>query len=105
MAYRLRYQAFLDWVGPGQGPMGGQLTPLQGAAGGTGSGQTLSVGNAAGGQNTAGLGTTGGGQPFNGSLTTAEITTITNAMAADISAQLNLTANLSKAQGWAGGQV
>jgi len=74
--------------------MGGAMAVIQGEeAGGS---QTLWLGNTAGGQNIVGTGTSG-------ALATADITTITNAMASDISTQLNLTANLAKAQGWATG--
>lgn len=94
MAYRLRYQVFCDWVGPGQGPMGGQFTPVQGwEAGGA---QTREFFNVAGGQNIVGTGT-------GGAIAAADITTITNAMAADISAQMNATAALAQLQGFATG--
>jgi hypothetical protein len=94
MPYRLRYECYLDWVGTGQSAMGGQLGVIQGSeAGGS---QTLWLGNTPGGQNIVGTGT-------GGALATGNITTITNAMASDISTQLNLTANLAKAQGWATG--
>lgn len=94
MAYRLRYEFFVDWVGPGQGPMGGGLVPLAGfEAGGA---QTFDGFNTPGGQNTPGNGT-------GGAITSAEITTITNAMAADVSAQLNVAATLARIQGFATG--
>lgn len=94
MAYRLRYVVNVDWVGPGQGPMGGGLVPLAGfEAGGA---QTREFTNIAGGQNIVGTGT-------GGAIATADITTLTNAMAADISAQMNLAANLAQLQGFATG--
>lgn len=94
MAYRLRYEVFMDWVGPGQGPMAGGLVPLAGfEAGGA---QTLELFNTPGGQNTPGNGTAG-------AITTGEITTVTNAMAADIAAQLNKPAVLAQIQGFATG--
>lgn len=94
MAYRLRYEVFCDWVGPGQGPMGGGLVPLKGSE--AGGAQTLEFFNTAGGQNTPGNGT-------GGALTSAEITTVVNAMAADISAQMNVAATLAQLQGFATG--
>jgi hypothetical protein len=41
-----------------------------------------------------------GGSAMNGALAAADITTLTNAMAADISTQMNLAANLAKMQAW-----
>lgn len=94
MAYRLTYFATLSWVGDGIGPMGGQLSVLPGSE--LGGAQSMELANTPGGQQVVGGGTSG-------AITAANITTITNAMAADISAQLNLTANLAKAQGFATG--
>ena len=88
MAYRLRYTFNVDWVGPGQGPSG---SPQVGPGGGNA--QTLGGINQAGGQNI-------GGSGAGGIIQAADITTLTNAMAADVSAQLNLTANLGEMQGW-----
>jgi len=81
MAYRLTYTANISWVGPGQGPM-----TLPNA-------QTLQLRNTANGQNVSGA---GAGGTVNG----ADVTTLTNAMAADMAAQLNLAANLAIINGW-----
>lgn len=96
MAYRLRYDVYLDWVGPGQGPMGGGLAPMTGKAGGSGNAQTKQLSNAGGGQNITGTGT-------GGAIAGADITTITNAMAADIAAQMNAAPTLGQIQGFATG--
>jgi hypothetical protein len=95
MAYRLRYQIALDWVGAGEGPMGAQFTPLKGLAGNSGGAQTLGLGNSVIQQLV--------GSGAGGILQSADITTLTNAMASDISTQLNAAANLALAQGWATG--
>jgi hypothetical protein len=81
MAYRLTYTANISWVGTGLGPM-----TLPNA-------QTLQLKNAAGGQNVAGA---GAGGTVNG----ADVTALTNAMAADIAAQMNAAANLAIINGW-----
>ena len=97
MAYALRYQAELFWVGPGAGPMSALTTPsLPGSGGGTGQVLELSV-------NPAVLPIVNGAGAA-GIINATDITNLTNAMAADIAAQLNLTANLAKAQGWTTGQ-
>lgn len=76
MAYRLTYQCNVDWVGPGLGPMGaGYAAALP--QGGRGGAQTIEFSNALGGQNT-------------NTFLAADITTLTNGMAADIAAQLTL---------------
>ena len=90
--YRLRYTWNLDWVGAGQGPSG---SPQVGPGGGNA--QTLGGINLAGGQNIVGSGT-------GNIIASADITTLTNGMAADVSAQLNLPVNLAKAQGFVTGQ-
>ena len=89
--YRLRYQFNIDYVGGGQGPLG---SPQGGYC--NGPGQTLDLLNTSGGQNIAGSGT-------GGVITATEITTLTNAMAADAAAQLNLAPNLAKMQGFVTG--
>lgn len=96
MAYRLRYDVYLDWVGPGQGPMGAAGAPLSGKAGGSGNAQTKQFSNVAGGQNIQGTGTSL-------AIAAADITTLTNAMAADIAAQMNAQPALGQIQGFATG--
>lgn len=87
MAYRITYQVQIYWVGPGLGPMGGQLAPVlpQAPAGGA---QELDLFNQSGGQNS-------------NTFTGTDITNLTNAMAADIAAQMN--ANIARVQGFATG--
>ena len=93
MAYRLTYQVTLSWVSPGTGQLGSPQSPSFGQ----GFSQALTVINAVGGQNAAGGGTAG-------AINSTDITNLTNSMASDISTQLNLSANLGKAQGWTTGQ-
>jgi len=87
MAYRLCYQCQVYWVGPGIGVMGGGLAPSlpQAPAGGA---QSIEFNNAQGGQNT-------------NTFLAADITTLTNAMAADIAAQM--TANITRIQNFSTG--
>lgn len=87
MAYRLCYQVQIYWIAPGLGVMGGQLAPPlpQAPAGGA---QSIEFDNAAGGQNSL-------------TFTGTDVTNLTNAMAADIAAQMN--ANLARIQGFATG--
>ena len=88
MAYRLTYRWSVSWVGPGMGPVGSpQVGP------GSGNAQVLTLQNQAGGQNVAGAGT-------GGIIVGSDITTLTNAAAVDMAAQLNLAANLGEMQGW-----
>jgi hypothetical protein len=89
MAYRLTYQVQVDWIGPGLGPMGGALAPVVSLAP-AGGGQTLQLNNVAGGQNS---------QTFTGT----DVTNLTNAMAADIAAQLNVAATLARIQAFSTG--
>ncbi len=94
MSYRLRYEVHVDWVGDGQGPMGGATAQIPGfEAGGA---QTLDFFNAAGGQNIVGTGT-------GGALASANITTLLTAMSADLSTQMNVAAKLAQLQGFATG--
>jgi len=93
MPYALKYQAELVFVGPGSGPMAALAAPsLPGSGGGTG--QILILNN-----NSAVLPVVNGAGTGN-TLNSTDITNLTNAMAADIAAQLNLAPNLAKAQGW-----
>lgn len=85
MPYRLTYRVDISWVGTGQGPLtvpaAQRLTLVQ-------------KGLAVAGQDIVG---TGAG----GAIAGADITTITNAMAADIAAQLNASPTLGNIQAWA----
>ncbi len=87
MAYRLTYQFQVAWVGPGLGPMGGALAGAAPMAPAGGS-QTLNLVNAAGGQNT-------------NTFQAADITTLTNAAAADMVTQL--TAQITRVQNFSTG--
>jgi hypothetical protein len=71
--------------------MGGGLAVIRGSE--LGGAQVLGLFNVAGGQNTAGTGT-------GGTLAGSEITTMTNAMAADIAAQLNSAVVAAITGGW-----
>jgi hypothetical protein len=87
MAYRITYQVQVDWIAPGLGVMGGQLAPpLPNAP--AGGAQTIEFSNAVGGQNS-------------NTFLAADITNLTNAMAADIAAQMN--ASIARVQGFASG--
>ena len=94
MAYRLRYSINLDYVGPGTGPMGAAIGVLQGAQGSSGMSQTVQLDNAVQNNMVAGAGT-------GNAITSGDITTLTNNMAADIAAQLNAAALLARIQAWA----
>lgn len=89
MAYRITYQVQVVWIGPGLGPMGGALAPVlpNGPAGGA---QSLEFLNSAGGQNS-------------NTFLAADVTTLTNAMAADIAAQMNVAATLARIQAFSTG--
>jgi hypothetical protein len=103
MAYALRYQVQLLWVGPGAGPMAGLLAPsLPGAGGGAGQLKEFSV-NPAALPVIAGTGTftPPGGSAISGALAAADVTALTNAMAADIAAQMNAT--IATPQSWVAG--
>lgn len=79
MAFRLRALVWVDWVGPGMGPMSGQLGPtVQNAP--AGGAQTLQFDSA--NQNSANTYTTN-------TFTAADITTLTNTLASDMSTQMN----------------
>lgn len=87
MAYRITYKVNVDWVGPGQGPMSGNTAAVVDTAP-AGGAQRLSLFNTQGGQNTL-------------TFLSADITTLTNAMAADIAAQM--TTNISRIQNFSTG--
>lgn len=87
MAYRLVYTAQVLWVGPGLGPMGGALATSLPGAPAAGS-QMIQFQNQQGGQNS-------------NTFLAGDITTLTNAMAADIAAQCN--ANITRIQNFSTG--
>jgi hypothetical protein len=90
MAYKLSYQIQVSWVGAGAGPMAALSAPsLAGQGGSTGQQAEFSV-------NPAVL-------PVSATFLAADVTNLTNAMAADIAAQLNVAATLAKIQAWSSG--
>lgn len=88
MPYRMRYTVEVAWVGQGMGPV---TTPTAQKLVFTEKG-----GTSPNGQNVFGAGT-------GGAINAADVTTLTNALAADIAAQMNLAANLAIMQGWISG--
>lgn len=94
MAYRLRYAVNVDFVPAGVGPMSALTAP---ALPGGGAGQfTLELTQLpVSGPVVPGTGTT---YPAGNALAAADITTLTNAMAADIAAQL--TALIARLAAW-----
>lgn len=99
MAYRLTYQVNIDWVGPGTGVQGGSAAPAL-PQGGRGGAQTIEFSNLTLVPNAAGQSTIQGGINSNTFLT-ADITAMTNAVAAQLVTQL--TAAQSRIQGFATG--
>ncbi len=90
MAYKLGYQIQVSWIGPGAGPMQALTAPsLFGQGGATGQQAEFSV--------------TAASVPVSNTFTATDITNLTNAMAADIAAQLNAASTLAKIQAWASG--
>ena len=88
MAYRVTAQLQVNWVGPGLGPMGGQLAPSlpNAPAGGA---QTLEFINQQGGYNSL-------------TFTAGDITTLLAALTTDMSAQMN--AAIARIQAFSSGQ-
>lgn len=88
MAYRLRYQYTIDWIPPGVGVNSGSVTS-----------STITSGAS------AQVYTQDDTSPGPSSLTflAADITALTNAMAADVAAQLNVPATLARIQAFASG--
>lgn len=105
MAYKIRYQLQIDYVGPGAGPMQG-LAPAAGnlAMGGS-TGQSKGfVTNPAAIPTVAGSGTfVQGGVTFQNALASGDITTLLAQMQTDLSAQLNAAATLAQLQAWVAG--
>lgn len=91
MPYRLRYDCFVDFVPPGVGLGQQGFAPGAVGAGPAGQQQTLQFFNSI----TSTL------PPASNTFVGADVTALTNAMAADIAAQLN--ANLGRIQGFATG--
>ena len=91
MAYRLRYQVSVDWVAPGMGP--GLSNPDGPGVAPAGNAQTLTLFN----------GQTGLYPPNSSTFLAADVTALTNSMAADIAAQFNVAATLARVQNFSTG--
>lgn len=112
MAYRLRYHVWVDWVGAGEGPMGGATSVLPGSE--SGGAQTLKFVNTAGGQNLVGSTTftQANGVTVSGALAAADVVTLLNGtgaatggMCLDLNNQISAAATLARLQSFvAGGQ-
>jgi hypothetical protein len=87
MSYRITYQVNVEWVGDGMGPMSGN-TAVQLAMAPAGGAQTLALFNTKGGYMTK-------------TFLAADITTLTNDLAADIAAQM--TTNITRIQNFSTG--
>ena len=90
MPYKLTYYFSMDWVGPGQGPSG---TPPFGLGAGSNA-QTFSS------YNSTSIANIAAGSGTGGALAGADVTALTNAMAADVAAQINAPATLALINGW-----
>jgi len=90
MSYRLTYQCNIDWIGDGQGPMSGNTAASVGMAAAGGSQRKTFFNATPVGQMTK-------------TFLAADVTTLTNAMAADIAAQMNVPANLAQIQNFSTG--
>ena len=90
MAYRIRYQAFIDWVTPGMG-LGIASSPLPAGAGMTPAGNCQTIGF---------FDTSNGSTlpPNSGTFTSTDITNLLNSMSTDLSTQMN--AQIARIQGF-----
>lgn len=94
MAYALRYQVQVFFVGSGAGPMSALTAPsLAGTGGGTGQSKEFNVTASA-------VPIAAGGGTAN-AINATDVTNLTNSMAADIAAQMN--AAIGTLQGWVSG--
>ena len=87
MAYRLTYEANVEWVGPGMGPLGNPGGPNQPG----GNAQTLYFPNTV--SNTY--------PPTSTTFTSTDITNLLTSMTTDLTAQM--TAAISRVQGFSSG--
>ncbi len=90
MAYRLRYQAYVDWVPAGVGL--GQQTAANLGAAPAGNAQTIEFFNTIPTPATS------------ATFTAPDITALLLAMATDLSAQMNVAATLARIQAFSSGQ-
>ncbi len=88
MAYRITAQVQVNWIGPGLGPMGGQLAPVLPVAP-AGGAQTIEFSNQVGGYNSL-------------TFTAQDITNLLALLSTDMSAQMN--ANIARIQNFSTGQ-
>lgn len=93
MAYRLRYQAWVDWVTPGIG-LGIAASP-QGGPGMVPAGNAQTIGFFNSDNSTY--------PPNSTTFTSADVTNLTNAMAADLAAQMDVAAILARIQAFSSG--
>ena len=106
MAYRLRYQVWVDWIPAGVG-LG--ITASPGGPGPTPAGpaQTLAFFNSPpGGITTVAVGTASVGSllpPYSGTFLAADTIAMTDAMAADIQTQMQVPATLARVQAFSTG--
>ena len=95
MAYRLRYQAWIDWVTPGMG-LGIAASPQSGPGMvPAGNAQTIAFFNSEG--QVSGVTY----PPNSTTFTSSDVTTLTNNMASDLSTQMN--AVLTRVQNFSSG--
>lgn len=95
MAYRIRYQAWIDYVAPGTG-LGIASSP-QGGPGMVPAGNAQTLGFF----NTSGVSGTTDYPPTSSTFTSTDITNLLTSMTNDLSAQMN--AQISRVQGFATG--
>ncbi len=85
MAYRIRYHVWVDWVGPGEGPMAGLAGSIS-PGGGAGSYTKQFVQSPVAGTVVEGTGTLYAGGH---AIVAADVDTLTTALAADINTQID----------------
>lgn len=106
MAYRLRYQVWVDWVPAGLG-LGIEASGATGPVP-AGNAQTLAFFNSSSGTSTvtspiaataSGLGL----PPNSNTFTATDVSNLLAAMASDLSAQMNVSATLTRVQNFSSG--
>ena len=104
MAYRLRYQVWVDWVPAGLGlgiEASGAVGPVP-----AGNAQTLSFFNSISGTTTVAVGTAGVGStlpPNSNTFLAADVVALTDAMAADLQTQMQVASTLARVQAFSPG--
>jgi hypothetical protein len=105
MAYRLRYQVWVDWVPSGLG-LGITASPGGPGAVPAGNAQTLEFFNSTSGVTTVAVGTAAAGTglpPNANTFLAADVVAMTDAMAADIQTQMQVAATLARVQNFSTG--